>query len=40
MLKFWLARAFGQRITGHDDGVTVIGYRWRGKIYITSLVRG
>lgn len=37
MLKLWMARLFGRRVTGSDDGILMVGYVWRGKLYITAL---
>ena len=35
-LATWLARIFGKRVEGTDGRVTIIGYRWRGCIYIVG----
>lgn len=35
-LKMWLARLFGERLETTDGRVTVVGYKWRGVVYIVS----
>ena len=32
----WKARLFGERIEGEDLGNRVVGYRWRGRLYLTD----
>lgn len=33
----WAARLLGERIVSADSGYTVVGYRWRGRIYVTDV---
>ncbi len=35
----WMARLFGRRFTGEDKGHTIVGYEWRGKLYMTNYHR-
>lgn len=34
-----LARIFGQRYEGSENGVSVVAYRWRGKFFVTEVNR-
>lgn len=33
-----LARLFGKRVTGTDEGFTCVGYQWRGVTYMTDFI--
>lgn len=33
------ARLFGERVEGRDYGAIIVGYRWRGVIYISRVGR-
>lgn len=37
--RLFLARLFGERVEGHDAECTVIGYRYRGVLYMTECKR-
>ncbi|ARQ01870.1 hypothetical protein [Pseudorhodoplanes sinuspersici] len=32
----WMAKLFGRRFTGEDMNKTIVGYEWRGKLYLTD----
>lgn len=32
----WMARLFGERVEGTDGNYTIIGYRWRGRVYFVT----
>ncbi len=32
----WMARLFGEKIIGGDGTYRVVGYHWRGKMYVTD----
>jgi len=34
--KLWLAKRLGKRVEANDDGATLIGYVWRGVLYVTE----
>jgi len=34
----YLARLFGQRVVTHHDYYWLIGYRWRGRIYVWKVM--
>jgi hypothetical protein len=37
--KLWAAKLFGERIVGADADYEVVGYMWRGKMYVTDAGR-
>lgn len=32
----WMARLFGEKVLGADDGYWVVAYKWRGKLYFVG----
>jgi len=38
--ELFFAKLLGKKVTGFDAGCTVVGYRWRGKLYMTEVKYG